>query len=136
MVKAMAKKIMAIMSVALPKLGCGYCSTFGLFKIVTGKLTIQTHSICATQNPRNGKNLSRLSSKRSSLPVFKMRKSKKPDKRAPHSIMKMDVTIWRASVVPDKARVRIASHTKFVPPMKSVSLSNLKVKAIEKPMSW
>ena len=108
---------------------------FGLFKTVTGKLTIQTHSIWATQNPRKGKNLSLLSSNRSSLPVLRIRKSKKPDKRVPQSMRKIDVTICLACVVPDMARVMIASHTKLVPPMKSVNLSNLKLNAMENPMS-
>lgn len=110
-------------------------------------------------------------------------------------MMKMLITMFRATVVPERASVRIASHTKFVPPekkrlvvcksgggpalersnlewefqtsstwqsmysigcdehlpeecpstaeavchflpMKSVSLSNLKVNAMAKPTSW
>jgi hypothetical protein len=33
-------------------------------------------------------------------------------------MMKMLITMFRATVVPERARVRIASHTKFVPPEK------------------
>lgn len=52
-------------------------------------------------------------------------------------MMKMEAMIWRAcGWVPDKQRVMMARTTKFVPPAKSVSLSNLKVKAMEKKKSW
>ena len=39
-------------------------------------------------------------------------------------MMNIDVTICLALVVPDIARVNMASQTKLVPPMKSVSFSN------------
>lgn len=43
--------------------------TAGEFRIVMGRETVQTQSIWKTQKPRKGRNLLRLSSKRSSLPV-------------------------------------------------------------------
>ena len=51
-------------------------------------------------------------------------------------MIKMLAIICLALVEPPMERVRMASHMKLVPPAKSVSLSNLKVKAMEKPMSW
>lgn len=51
--------------------------------------------------------------------------------------MNSEQTMFRAlSRAALKDKVRIASKTKFVPPAKSVNLSNLKVKAIEKKISW
>lgn len=94
----------------------------GELSSVTGRLTVHTHSIWNTQKPRNEKNLSRLSSKRSSLPVLRMRKRRKPESRAAHSIRKSDVTIDRAFVVSAQLRVRIAKTTKFEPPAKSLRL--------------
>ena len=134
--KARTKMMIAMMSVALPKDGWRYLRTFGLFKMVTGSETVQTHSIWNTQNPRNEKNLSRLSSKRSSLPVFKILNSKKPERRAAQSMIIIDVMICLALVEPPIASVIIANQTKLEPPMKSVILSNLHVKAIVKPINW
>lgn len=111
----------------------------GEFRTVTGKETVHTQNIWKIQKPRNLKNLSRISSKRSSFPVLRMRKRRKPESRAPQSMMKRDVTIWRAwcspendklethfSRVPSRlhcrargANVIIASTTKLVPPAKS-----------------
>lgn len=45
--------------------------------------------------------------------------NKKAESLAPHRIMKMEATIWRALWWPEKARVMTASTTKFVPPAKS-----------------
>ena len=87
--------------------------------MVTGNETLQTHIIWKTQKPKNGKNLSLLSSKRSSLPVLIMRNKRKPESRAPHSMMKIEATIWRALWWPEKARVMMAKMTKLVPPAKS-----------------
>lgn len=78
-----------------------------------------TQNIWNTQKPKNGKNLSRLSSKRSSFPVLTILNSRKPESRAPQSIMKIDATIWRPLWWPEKARVIMARTTKLVPPAKS-----------------
>ena len=51
------------------------------------------------------------------------------------TMRKILVTICLAFVVPDMDNVMMARMTKFEPPQKSVSLSNFKVKAMEKPMS-
>jgi hypothetical protein len=81
--------------------------------------------------------LTRLSSKRSSFPVFRMRNSKKPDRRADHTMMKTEATMLRASPLFSlNARVSMANRTKLVPPAKSVSLSNFSVNAMEKKNSW
>ena len=48
-----------------------------------------------------------------------MRKRRKPERRAPQSMMKMEATIWRAWWWPEKARVMMARTTKLVPPAKS-----------------
>lgn len=134
--KARAKMMIPMMSVAFPNDGCGTRSTFGLLRIVTGRETVQTQSIWKTQKPRKGRNLSRLSSKRSSLPVFKIRNRRKPERRAAQSMINMDVTICLGWVEPPMARVMMASQTKLEPPMKSVILSNLKVNAMVKPINW
>ena len=104
----------------------GY-ETFGLFKIVTGRLTVHTQTIWNTQNPKNLKKWSRLSSNRSSFPVFNIRKSRNPERRMPQTITKRDATILRAWTFPDIPidSVMTASTTKFVPPAKSV-LTNQK----------
>ena len=115
----MVNSITPAMSLPVPNLGWGYFVTFGEFRIVTGSETVQTQNIWNTQKPRNGKNLSRLSSKRSSLPVLIMRKRRNPESRAPQIMMKSESTIWRALWWPEKARVMIASTTKLVPPAKS-----------------
>lgn len=64
-----------------------------------------------------------MSSNRSSLPVLRMRKRRKPESRIPQTMTKRVAIIFRAgwilSVVPIE-RVRIARMTKFVPPAKSV----------------
>ena len=66
-----------------------------------------------------------------------MRKSKKPLSLAAHSMMKSDATMLRASPLFSlKERVRMARRIKFVPPAKSVSLSNLNENAMEKKNSW
>lgn len=62
MKKPMVQKMTPAMSLPLPNDGWRYRSTFGEFRIVTGRLTVQTQSICATQNPRNLKKWSRLPS--------------------------------------------------------------------------
>lgn len=84
------------MSLPVPNAGCGYWVTFGEFNTVTGNETVHTQIIWKTQKPRNGKNLSLLSSKRSSLPVFRIRKRRKPESRRPQTMMKSKTTIWRA----------------------------------------
>lgn len=48
----------------------------------------------------------------------------------------IDVMICLALVEPPIARVMMANQTKLEPPMKSVILSNLHVKAIVKPINW
>ena len=93
--------------------------TLGEFKIVTGRDTVQTQIIWNTQKPRKGKNLSRLSSNRSSLPVLMMRKRRKAESRAPQSMMNKETTICRAWWWPENARVMMARTTKLVPPAKS-----------------
>lgn len=62
MKKPMVQKTTPAMSLPLPNDGWGYLSTFGEFRMVTGRLTVQTQSICATQKPRNLKKWSRLPS--------------------------------------------------------------------------
>ena len=120
MTKPTANMMMPTTSRPVPKPMKGYCLTAGELMSVTGRETTQTQIIWKTQKPRKGKNLSRLSSKRSSLPVLRMRNSRKPDSRTPHSMMKMEGTICRAcGLGPDKARVIIARTTKLVPPAKS-----------------
>ena len=153
MMKPIVNKITPAISLPVPKLGWRYFVTFGEFKIVMGSETVQTQNIWNTQKPKNEKNLSRLSSKRSSLPVLIMRKRRKPESLAPQIMMKSESTIWRALWWPEKARVTIANNTKLVPPAKSckkgqyrhagisggnipVSLSNLREKAMEKKNSW
>lgn len=90
-----------------------------------------------TQKPRKDQNLSRLSSKRSSLPVLMILNNKKPERRAAHAVMKTEATTLRVSPLFSlNDRVSIASKTKLVPPAKSVSLSNLRLKAIAKKKSW
>jgi hypothetical protein len=96
MIKPIEYRTTPAISLPVPKDGCGYCVTFGEFNTVTGNDTVQTQIIWNTQNPRNGKNLSRLSSNRSSLPVLMMRKSRKPESRSPQTMMKREHTIWRA----------------------------------------
>ena len=101
-----------------------------------GKETVQTQIIWKIQKERNLKKLSRLSSKRESEPVLMMRKRRKAESRKPQAMMKRESTICRAEWVGEKERVRIARRTKLVPPAKSVSLSNLREKAMEKKRSW
>lgn len=92
--------------------------------MVTGKEHVQTQNIWKTQNPRKDQNLSRLSSKRSSLPVFMILKRRKPDSRAAHAMMKTEATMLRAlPLFSLNDRVSIASNTKFVPPAKSTMMS-------------
>lgn len=114
-----AKSITPATSLPVPKSGWLKRVTFGEFRIVTGSETIHTQSIWNTQKPRKGKNLSRLSSKRSSFPVLRILKRRKAESRAPHIIMKRESTIWRAWCWPENARVMIARTTKLVPPAKS-----------------
>ena len=123
MINPMENNITPAISLPVPNAGCGNRVTFGEFNTVTGKDTIHTQSIWNTQKPRNGKNLSRLSSNRSSLPVLMIRKRRKAESLAPHSIMKRETTIWRAFWVPLNARVMIARTTKLVPPAKSMKIS-------------
>lgn len=119
MINPMANKMTPAMSLPVPNAGWGYCVMLGEFSTVTGSETVQTQSIWKTQKPKKGKNLSLLSSKRSSLPVLRIRKRRNAESRAPQSMMKMDTTICRAWWVSLNARVMIARTTKFVPPAKS-----------------
>lgn len=90
-----------------------------------------------TQNPRKDQNLSLLSSKRSSFPLFKILNKRKPLSLAAHSMMKSDATMLRASPrLSLNESVRIARRMKLVPPAKSVTLSNLNQKAMAKKKSW
>jgi hypothetical protein len=148
-----AKNIVPIMSVgALKSLlppPYGGKETYGLLSSVTGKLTVHTQIIWKTQNPKNLKKSSLLSSNRSSFPVLRIRKRRNPESRTPQSITKRETTIlrvWTLSEIPID-RVIIARMTKLVPPAKSVlenqqllkrisyNLSNRNVQAIEKKRS-
>lgn len=119
MTRPIAKSITPAMSPPVPKGGWGKRVILGEFRTVTGNETVQTQTIWKIQKPRNLKKLSRLSSKRSSLPVLMIRKSRKAESRAPHAMMKSETTIWRAWWYPLKASVMMVRTTKFVPPAKS-----------------
>lgn len=126
------------MSLPVPKAGCRNCVTFGELRIVTGSEQVQTQNIwlgmvriaarfgCVhtynTQKPKKDQNLSLLSSKRSSFPVFRILNNRNPLRRAPHIIMNTDTTILRASPLFSlRPSVRMERTTKLVPPAKSVS---------------
>lgn len=120
----------------VPKAGCGNACTAGELSTVTGSEQIHTHSIWKTQKPRKRKKWSRLSSKRESVPVLRMRKRRKPERRRPQAARKREATSWRGFAGELRARVRMTRRTKLVPPAKSVSLSNLREKAMAKKKSW
>jgi hypothetical protein len=62
-----------MMSCPVLNVGCGwYRVTVGELRTVTGNETVQTHSIWKIQREKKGKNLSRLSLKRVSVPVLRM----------------------------------------------------------------
>jgi hypothetical protein len=104
----------------VPKLCCAYRSeTLGELSTVTGRLTVQTQTIWNSQKPRKGRNLSRLSSKRSSFPVRRMRKRRKPERRRAQMMRKREATIWRAWCWWLRERVRMERRAKLVPPAKS-----------------
>ncbi len=96
MIMPMANMMIPAISHPVPNLGWLNLVTFGEFRIVTGNEMIQTHDIWMTQNPRKEKNLPRILSKRSSFLVLRIRKKRKPDSRAPQSMMKREATICRA----------------------------------------
>ncbi|KAI7165310.1 hypothetical protein KC349_g48 [Hortaea werneckii] len=87
---------------------------------------VRSLSKARLSKPKNLKKLPRLSSKRSSLPVLRIRKRRNPANRLAHTMRKIVATICLAFVVPDMDNVMMARMTKFEPPQKSVSLSNLR----------
>ncbi len=81
-----------------------------------GTLMIHTVMHCRTQNSRNLKNLSRVSSKRASLPSFNTRANRYNAKRKPHVSTKMSTRMARADpVLCEMANAMTASAAKFVP---------------------
>ena len=104
---------------------------------VTGSETVHTQNIWYTQNLKTSHSCSLRSSKRRSSPHARMRSSRKIESRRPQSTtIALPAMLLGSEAFPPSTSVSTASTTKFVPPAKSVTLSNLKTAAIAKNVSW